>query len=145
MDGEGSGGICWEGWAVPRRGSGQGDCVCRRVDGWWEQVAQLEQKDVGGRVRGRDGDTGALTKVCCVPENRQGQMPVKVSVFISQLHKACCGVEAFLGVSPPSADSGIWGLCDAATFQRRGEAGGHMRPSPGQPGTGFHVHSPVVG
>ena len=37
------------------------------------------------------------------------------------------------------------GLCDAATFQRRGEAGGHMRPSPGQPGTGFHVHSPVVG
>ena len=61
-------------------------------------------------MRGRDGDTGALTKVCCVPENRRVQVPVKVSVFISQLHKACCGIEAFLGVSPPSADSGIWGF-----------------------------------
>ena len=30
----------------------------------------------GGRVR---GDTGALTQVCCVPESRRGQVPVKVS------------------------------------------------------------------
>ena len=65
-------------------------------------------------------------------------------VFVSQLHKACRRVEALLGVSPPSADSGIWGLHDAAAFQRRGETGGYMRPSPAQPGTGLHVLSPVV-
>ena len=28
---------------------------------------------------GRDGDAGALTQVCCVPESRRGQVPVKVS------------------------------------------------------------------
>ena len=47
--------------------------------------------------------------------------------------------------SPLPALTRIWGLRDVATFQRRGEAGGYMRPSPGQPGTGFHIHSPVVG
>ena len=35
-------GVCWEGWAVLRRGSGQGGPVCRRVAGWWEQAVQLE-------------------------------------------------------------------------------------------------------
>ena len=47
--------------------------------------------------------------------------------------------------SPLPALTRIWGLRDVAAFQRRGEAGGYMRPSPGQPGTGFHSYSPVVG
>ena len=46
--------------------------------------------------------------------------------------------------SPLPALTRIWGLRDAAAFQRRGEAGGYTRPSPAQPGTGLHVHSPVV-
>lgn len=42
-------GICWEGWAVLRRGSGQGGRVCRREAARWERAVQLEQ-DVGGAV-----------------------------------------------------------------------------------------------
>ena len=80
------GGIYWDGWAVLRRGSGQGCRVCRRVEGQWVRAVQLEQKDVGGQVRGRDGDAGALTQVCCVPESRQGHVPVKVSAPSISVH-----------------------------------------------------------
>lgn len=65
-----------------RRGSGQGGRVCRREAARWERAVQLEQRDVGGGLlpcEGRDGDAGALTQVCCVPESRRGQVPVKVS------------------------------------------------------------------
>ena len=79
-------GICWEGWAVLRRGSGQGCRVCRRVEGRWVWAVRLEQKDVGGHVRGRDRDAGALTQVCCVPESRQGHVPVKVSAPSIRVH-----------------------------------------------------------
>ena len=52
--------------------------MCRRGEGRWEPAVQPEQKDIGGPCEGRDGDAGALTQVCCVPESRWGQVPVKV-------------------------------------------------------------------
>ena len=83
-----------------------------------------------GTVRGEDGDRwGSAPKICCISDRRWGQVVVKVSTpslsdstqwtFISRPHKGCFGVEAVLGVSPPSGDSGIWILCDATIFRRR--------------------------
>ena len=77
VDCKGSGGLL-EGRAVLRRGSGQGGPCAGVGRGRWEPAVQPEQKDVGGPCEGRDGDAGALTQVCCVPESRWGQVPVKV-------------------------------------------------------------------
>lgn len=69
-----------------RRGSGQGDLVCRRVEGWWERAVQLEQKEVGGPCEGKRWGHMCPNQGLLCPREQAGQVPVKVSTPNISVH-----------------------------------------------------------